>query len=171
MRAPGAGPKGNCTTYPRVTDAGYSSAMVAELGDEDGGEPVQLDWTPVRAIYETDLSTLNALCHHYGISREALLARAARNRWDDQRRTNDDLKLLDRLMWAIERLIDRMGQIELQDSDGSKEAAALGRLVTTLDKMIELRERKIAKPEVQPSAEMVELRKRIDRRLKELGVK
>ena len=146
--------------------------MVEKLGDEEGdGGPVELDWTPVRAVYEMDLSTLNALCHHYGISREALLARATRNRWNDERRTNDDLKLLDRLMWAVERLIDRMGQIELQDSDGSKEAAALGRLVTTLDKMIELRERKIAKPELQPSAEMVELRKRIDRRLKELGVK
>jgi hypothetical protein len=145
--------------------------MVEELGDEDSGGLVGLDWTPVRAVYETDLTTLNALCHHYGIGRGALLARATRNRWSDERRTNDDLKLLDRLMWAIERLIDRMGQIELHESDGSREAAALGRLVTTLDKMIELRERKIAKPEAQPSAEMVELRKRIDRRLQELGVK
>lgn len=146
--------------------------MVEELGDEDGGgAPLALDWTQMRAVYEADLSTLNALCHHFGISREALLARVTRNRWSDERRTNDDLKLLDRLMWAIERLIDRMGQIDLQNSDGSKEAAALGRLVTTLDRMIELRERKIAKPELKPSAEMVELRKRIDRRLKELGVK
>lgn len=146
--------------------------MVEELGDEDGGgAPLALDWTQMRAVYEADLSTLNALCHHFGISREAVSARATRNRWSDERRTNDDLKLLDRLMWAIERLIDRMGQIDLQNSDGSKEAAALGRLVTTLDRMIELRERKIAKPELKPSAEMVELRKRIDRRLKELGVK
>ncbi len=145
--------------------------MVEEMGDADGGAPLALDWTQMRAVYEADLSTLNALCHQFGISREVLSARATRNRWSDERRTNDDLKLLDRLMWAIERLIDRMGQIDLQNSDGSKEAAALGRLVTTLDKMIELRERKIAKPELKPSAEMVELRQRIDRRLKELGVK
>ena len=146
--------------------------MVAELGDEDGGGVLpEAAWTPVRAEYEADLTTLNALCRRHRISREALLGRATRNRWDGQRRTNDDLKLLDRLMWAMERLIDRMGQIELHDSDGSKEAAALGRLATTLDRMIELRERKIAKPQAQPSAEMAELRKRIDRRLKELGVK
>lgn len=146
--------------------------MVAELGIEAGsGAPVEADWPAVRTVYEGDLTTLNALCHEHGLTREELLDRARRNRWNDERRTNDDLKLLDRLMWAMERMIDRMGQIELHDSDGSKEAAALGRLVTTLDTMIELRERKIARPPARPSAEMVELRKRIDRRLKELGVK
>lgn len=147
--------------------------MVAEMGDEGRSVQAGFDWAAVRRDYAANEMTINAICDRHGLSQPALFQRAKSCRWDSEGspRTNDDLKLLDRLMWAMERLIDRMGQIELQDSDGSKEAAALGRLVSTLDRMIELRERKIAKPEAQPSAEMVELRKRIDRRLKELGVK
>lgn len=142
--------------------------MVAEMGDEDG-----IDWMPVRAAYAADEMTINAVCEKFGITREALEARARHNRWDEigRPRTHDDIKLIERLMWGLERLITRMGSIDLDNTDGSKEAAALGRLVATLDRMIALRERKIKPPETQPSREMVELRKRIGRRLEELGVK
>jgi len=143
--------------------------MVAELGDEDGG----FDWAPVRAAYAADEMTLNAICEKYGLTREALQRHAQRARWNDmkQPRTHDDVKMIERLMWSVERLITRMGTMELDNTDGSREAAALGRLVVTLDKMIALRDRKIKAPETQPSREMVELRQRIGRRLEELGVK
>ncbi len=142
--------------------------MVEKLR-EDGG----FDWTPVRAAYAADELTINAICEQFGITREALLLQARKSRWDDQKRprTHDDVKLIERLMWSVERLIARMGTMDLDNTDGSKEAAALGRLVATLDKMIALRERKIKAPEAQPSREMVELRQRIGRRLEELGVK
>lgn len=142
--------------------------MVEKLGD-DGG----FDWKPVRAAYAADEMTLNAICEEFGLTREALQERARRNRWDDMERprTHDDVKLIERLMWSVERLIARLGTMDLDNTDGSKEAAALGRLVVTLDKMIALRERKIKAPEAAPSREMVELRQRIGRRLEELGVK
>lgn len=143
--------------------------------EEVGHKPVRtkFQWAPVRAAYAADELTINAICEQFGITREALLLQARRSRWDDLKRprTSDDVKLIERLLWSVERLIARMGTIDLDNTDGSKEAAALGRLVVTLDKMIALRERKIKAPEAQPSREMVELRQRIGRRLEELGVK
>jgi hypothetical protein len=131
------------------------------------------DWTPVRADYDADALTLNAICEKYGITREALQVQARKSRWDEPKRprSSDDVKLIERLMWSVERVIDHMRSMDLDDSDASRQAAALSRLVGTLDKMIALRERKIKAPEALPSREMVELRQRIGRRLEELGVK
>ena len=147
--------------------------MVAELGH--GGRetpPRKIDWIGARTHYCNDTMTLNAICAQYGMSREELLAHAQSHRWDnaDRPRTSDDHKLLNRLFWGLEQVIESVRTIDLTEMDAGKEAAALGRLVVTLDRMIEMRERKIAKPQAQQSREMVELRKRLGKRLEELGI-
>ena len=130
------------------------------------------DWELIRREVETGDRTYTSICRRHGISRGELQRRIRANRWSAPEA--DDLAsrriLLDGIYWALERLIDRMGEIEL-GLDASREAAVLHRLATTLDKLIAIDKQSTGrKPNARESREMAELKIKIAERLDELGI-
>lgn len=130
------------------------------------------NWATIRQEVETGDSTYIAICRRHRISRGELQRRIRENRWSAPE--TDDLAsrriLVDGLYWALERLIDRMGETEL-GLDASREAAVLHRLARTLEKLIEIDGRSTGrKPNARESREMAELKTKIAERLDELGI-
>ena len=113
-----------------------------------------------------------AICRTFKISRGELARRIKANTWDAPERDDgqDRSLLLDGLLWALERQIDRLGECEL--TDAVKEAAVLQRLATTLEDLARLGDKGVGGATSTPrqTKEMAELRTKIARRLDELDL-
>jgi sugar phosphate isomerase/epimerase len=145
---------------------------VSEPDAEAAAEPV-IDWSLVQAEYEADEETLQQIADKYGIKLSALAWQAQKNRWPP-RRVRGPVDRRTNVVTRLYRLIERqtIAMETVMTEPGDKEVAALGKLVTTLEKLIEIDER-LAKgrapnrQEVDPEGLRKKLAQRIDRLVKE----
>ena len=130
------------------------------------------DWAAVRVAVEAGHRTRNAIAAQHGVTPAAILDRARHCKWEIETdvRGKEHGLLFEKLYWALERQIDYLLVVELTGT-GEHHAAALGKLLQTMDRLtaLEAREKKTEKP--ARSREYVELRERIVRRLAELDVR
>lgn len=160
--------------------------MVAEVGIETGAEMISADATParfraisiagrtwaewesIRPQYENQGERVVDLCARLGISRSSLRQAAIAFEWRLRRpRVIDRTDVIERLF----RLLDR--QVRNLETDMSKagpnEAAVLGRLVNSLDKLITIRDANTAKRHPTRSArEMSDIKARLIARIEQL---
>jgi hypothetical protein len=131
-----------------------------------------INWELVRLQVRAGEMTRNRICAEHGITAQRLAARIKENRWDvDEDATERDRTIL--LGWGyrvLERLLIQLAECEMSET-GEREGVALGRLMTSLDRMIALETRITGrKPTPRQSREMVELRAKIAKRLDELKI-
>lgn len=170
-------------TYPRVTAIGYVCAMVAKKGSEEAGNPpgpqpepesagssASPDWPAIRADYEDGEKSLKALAAEHKTTVAAIRARARRKLWSNWRRTGrvDRAHIIARMFHVIETQVIALE--EHTKSAGDKEAAVLGRLANTLDKLIEIETaaRIDNKPAGAAGRDMKELRDKLAERIAQL---
>lgn len=130
------------------------------------------DWAAVRAEVEAGHRTRNAIAARHGVTPGDILDRATRCKWEIETdvRAKEHGLLFEKLYWALERQIDHLLVVELTGT-GEHHAAALARLLQTMDRLtaLQAREKKAEKP--ARSREYVELRERIVKRLAELDIR
>lgn len=139
----------------------------------DGGglllAPVDIDWAVAQADYESGAGTLDAVAKKHGISRGRLLWRARTHLWRprNKRKGAGGPSLLARMFRLLERQIF---QLENETSPmGEKEAAVLGRVAATLEKLMEIERSSVPpKPAKRHSKDLEELRKKVAARFEEL---
>ena len=140
-------------------------------GDAGGSAPApaELDWALAQVDYESAAETLDAVAAKYGISKSALLWRAKTRCWRprNKRKAAGGPSLLARMFRLLERQIF---QLESETSPmGEKEAAVLGRVAATLERLMQI-ERTAVPPKVvkRTSKDLEELRKKVAARFEEL---
>lgn len=130
-----------------------------------------IDWAPIQLDYESGTETLNAIAGKYGITKGQLLWHARKHCWRPRNKRGGAGRgpsLLARMFRLLERLIF---QLESETSPmGEKEAAALGRVAATLEKLMDI-ERTAVPPKVRKrtSKDLEELRKKVAARFEELA--
>jgi|GEM_PF-719120 len=141
-------------TYPRVTAEGYSLAMVTELGSAalpGDGEPPEsagasspgADWEAVRRDYEQSALTGRQICEKHGVTEGALRWRIKKQFWAARNGVHavDRHQIIKRMFRVLEQQViqlERNMDSSQAGSTGDKEVAVLGKLVVTLEKLIEI---------------------------------
>jgi len=136
------------------------------IGGDSGaqGRGSQLDI--VAEDYRWGRLTIPAICRKHGIARHELLQRAARNKWKTLRDAGTDREILIGMMLGVlEQQIGHLERIEMTQS-GEKEVAVLGKLATTLEKLIDIEDR--SKPRVGAGENMQEIRNKLAQRIENL---
>jgi len=127
-----------------------------------------------RGYFERSDLTLMQIARISGLPAGQIRRLADNNRWsnaDREDRHFDTRLMLARLFEAMEGEIMRL-EARMRDDNKTSEIATLGRLATVMDKLLAL-DGALSKRKTpaRESLEMVELRKRIIRRMTELEVK
>lgn len=133
----------------------------------------QIPWEVVRLQVRLGELTRNRICAEHGITPQRLARHIREKKWDVEVDTGEQDRriIVGKLMLAVEHEIDRIVENRMSDSDGTRETALLGRLTTTLDRLIALETRVRGKPPTpKQSKEMTELRSKIAKRLDALKV-
>jgi len=144
---------------------GGHEAMDATLVQLGGGvaEP---NWDLVQIDYRYGRLTIAAICRKHGITRGDLLLRAARHRWQTLRTDDTDRDILIGLMLGVlERQITHLENVEMT-ATGDKEVVVLGKLASTLEKLIDIEDR--AKAPAGQGEDMQALRTKLARRIENL---
>lgn len=130
-------------------------------------------WDVVRLQVKAGEKTRNRICHEHGITPQRLARRIKECKWDvEEDATSQDRRILvGELLLATEKQVLHLLDAEMSET-GERESALLGRLTTTLDRLIALDTRVSGGPATaRRSKEMTELRTRIAKRLDELQIK
>ncbi|HTJ57004.1 MAG TPA: hypothetical protein VL418_05500 [Devosiaceae bacterium] len=132
---------------------------------EDKPKP---DWEAVRADYEGEGGTLDAICARHGISRSALSWRAKHHLWSQRNRTGnvDRPQIIKRMFRLLEMQLIQLEKDMTQTGD--KEVAVLGKLASTLEKLIEIDNAAAEKPKPTRSKEIHDLRNKLAQRIEQL---
>ena len=139
------------------------------MGKSVADDPARaVDWDAVRRDYETEGLTTNGICRKHGVTADVLAVRARRHRWKDIGRagTTDRAILIRQAFAVLERQVQNLETTEMKDA-GEKEAAVLGKLVATLDKLIEIDNRTTGGQAPAQKREALELRARLVQRIEE----
>jgi hypothetical protein len=132
----------------------------------------EIDWERVRLQVKVGEMTRHRICHEHKITMQRLARRIRENKWDvDEDATDHDRRIMvGELLLAAEKQILHLLEVQMSET-GERESALLGRLTTTLDRLIAL-DIKVTgkKPTARQSKEMTELRAKIAKRLDELKV-
>jgi hypothetical protein len=124
------------------------------------------NWDLVAIDYFYPHRTIAALCKKHGITRGELMLRAARHKWKTLRADDTDrLILIWMLFGVMERQIGNLEETEMTQS-GEKEAAVLGKLATTLEKLIDIEDK--SKAPAGTGENMQELRNKLAQRIDNL---
>lgn len=124
------------------------------------------NWDVVAEDYRWGRLTIPAICRKHRIARNELLQRAAKNKWKTVRDDNTDRDILIGMMLgALEQQIGHLETIEMTKS-GEKEVAVLGKLATTLEKLIDIEDR--SRTPAGTREDMQEIRNKLARRLENL---
>lgn len=132
----------------------------------------KVDWQKVRLQVRAGEMTRNRICAEHGITTRRLARRIRENKWDvDEDATDLDRRIIvDELLLATEKQVLHLLEVEMS-ATGERESLLLGRLVSTLDRLIALDMRVTGKKTTpRQSKEMTELRAKIAKRLDELKV-
>lgn len=128
-----------------------------------------IDWLAVRAAYESGDGTLNGICARFGTTRGKLARRKHAEGWAPRRvgAAASRQQIINRMFRLLERQVRT--QEESMTQDGEKEIAVLGKLASTLEKLIEIdnAEPKVGRPKVE-SEEIKELRHKLAQRIARL---
>ncbi|WP_423068502.1 hypothetical protein [Devosia sp. CN2-171] len=130
-------------------------------------------WDLVRLQVKAGEMTRNRICAEHGITTQRLAQQIRKNKWDvDEDATEHDRRIIiGELFLATELQVLRLLGAQMSET-GERESALLGRLTTTLDRLISLDVRVTGKkPTQRQSKEMTELRAKIAKRLDELKVR
>lgn len=124
------------------------------------------NWDLVAIDYCYPHLTIAALCRKHRITRGELMLRAARHKWKTLRADDTDrLILIWMLFGVMERQIGHLEETEMTPS-GEKEAAVLGKLATTLEKLIDIEDK--SKAPAGTGENMQELRNKLAQRIDNL---
>lgn len=124
------------------------------------------NWDIAAEDYYWGRLTIPAVCRKHGISRNELLQRAARHKWKTLRDNTTDRKILIGMMLGVlEQQVGHLEIIEMTQS-GEREVAVLGKLATTLEKLIDIEDR--SKAPAGTAENMQELRNKLARRIENL---
>jgi hypothetical protein len=129
-----------------------------------------VDWNAVRLDYESREGTLDQVAARHGITRSQLSWKARSEIWRMRNTAagSSGGALLKRLYRLLERQIHDLEKMRGPMSE--KEAATLGRVAATLEKLMEIDRRKDVKTEPRrESKDLKYLRDKVKRRLAELG--
>jgi hypothetical protein len=127
-----------------------------------------VDWSAVQAAYEGDSESIPDICGRFNISRSTLHRAVVRFGWRPrQPRRIDRRNVIMRMFRMLDSQIRNLEQNMTKAGDG--EAALLGKLVTTLDKLIELQERERGRHSSRSAAgTMTDIKSRLIERIEEL---
>lgn len=164
---------------PALPAAGIGSALPAVLptpgapdsvtpspgASPEGAEP---DWAAIRTAYEAGVDSLPEISRTYGITTSAISWRARRQLWAPRYRTTtvDRPLIITRLFRLLERQI-----IELEKNmkeTGEKEVAVLGKLVSTLEKLIDIDKAASPPKPVAQQKDIRDLRNKLAQRIAQL---
>ena len=126
----------------------------------------RVDWAAVQLDYETDNGTLPEICSRHGISDAQLRHRRERHGWKPRNEwTLRVAPLISRMMRVLDGQVRALEKQMTEPVD--KNAALLGTMTKTLEKLIELDERQRAK---QPAKrkEMSDIRNKLAARIEHL---
>jgi hypothetical protein len=129
-------------------------------------------WDAVRADFESEELTEAGICSKYGVRRDELWRRARTNRWRTVHREGglDRLILIRQLFGVLERHIRKLEETEMTEV-GEKETTVLGKLVSTMDKLIEIEGRAGRGNGPEETREMEDIRNKLARRIDRLKQK
>jgi hypothetical protein len=135
---------------------------------DDTDEEPSVDWAAVRAEYETGEETLAVIAARHGITPSALSWRAKKQLWLSRYRTGnvDRPQIIKRMFRVLElQVLALEGNME---KTGEKEVAVLGKLASTLEKLIDIDNAATAvKPRAQRK-DIEELRNKLAQRIAQL---
>lgn len=133
----------------------------------------QIAWNVVRLQVKLGELTRNRICAEHGITPQRLARHIKENKWDvEEDVTGHDRRIvIEKSLLAIEREIDQLLEGSMMD-DPEARVALLGKLSTTMDRLIALDARVTGKkPTPKQSKEMTELRAKIAKRLDGLQIR
>jgi hypothetical protein len=129
-------------------------------------KPAGPNWDIVAEDYYWGRITIPAICRKHGISRGELLQRAARHKWKTLRDdTTDRVILIGMMLGVLEQQIGHLETVNMTQI-GDKEVAVLGKLATTLEKLIDIEDK--SKAPAGTGENMQELRNKLARRIENL---
>jgi hypothetical protein len=136
---------------------------------DDTEEEPSVDWAAVRAEYETGEETLAVIAARHGITPSALSWRAKKQLWLSRYRTGnvDRPQIIKRMFRVLElQVLALEGNME---KTGEKEVAVLGKLASTLEKLIDIDNAATAaaRPRAQRK-DIEELRNKLAQRIAQL---
>ena len=133
---------------------------------EDDETPV--DWVGVRAAYEAGEGTLDEICARFGTTRGKLGHRKLMEAWAPRvlRGGADRAFIIRQLFRLLERQIRQLEKDMTQT--GEKEVAVLGKLASTLEKLIDIEKAAEERPKRGKSQNMHELRDKLAERIEQL---
>ncbi len=131
----------------------------------------EADWDTIRLESESGEGTVVSICKRHSVSKSSLAFRAKRDLWRmrNKQMGSSGPALLARLYRLLERQIFEMEKT--RDLMGDKEAATLGRVAATLEKLMEIERREgQGKPRPKRQSKDLEyLRNKVAKRLEELN--
>jgi hypothetical protein len=128
----------------------------------------QIDWQAVRGDYEGRVGTTAEIARRYGISTKTLNTRAVIDGWAMRniRRTIDRGAIIARMFRVLERQIIQLEK-DMTET-GEKEVAVLGKLASTLEKLIDIDAAAAPEKAAAQSSDIKELRHKLAQRIAQL---
>ena len=148
--------------------AGMTAARRSLRGSVQQDENPSPDWAAIRAEYEAGERTVKEIGARHGRSAAAIHAKARRDLWKPRNRTRgvDRPMIIKRMFVLLERQVIQLG--EDMTHTGEKEAAVLGKLASTLEKLIEIDNAAVGKPKPAQGRKMRDLRDQLAQRIEQL---
>ena len=142
---------------------------VAERASDIGVEVDFGRWDLIRDDMESNTLTEAGICEKYGVSRDDLWARAREGGWRIEHREGglDRLILIRQLFGVLERHVRKLEQVEVTEV-GVKETTVLAKMVSSLDKLIQVEDEASRRSGPEETREMQEIRNKLARRIDNL---
>lgn len=125
-------------------------------------------WLAVRTAYEDNGETTGAIAKRFGIATRTLQNHVMEDGWRRryERRQVDRATIITRMFRVLERQIVFME--ENMTETGEKEVAVLGKLASTLEKLIQIDNAAAETPKAEKTKDMVDLRNKLAERIEQL---
>jgi hypothetical protein len=129
-----------------------------------------LDWDLVRIDFEGDEKTSWAICREYGIHPAELARHAKKAKWTTKHREAglDRTILIQLLFGILDREISKLEKHDMAET-AEKTASGLGRLATTMERLIDLENRAGTGSTPEQTKEMQDIRRKLARRIDRLA--
>ena len=135
---------------------------------DDVAAAPQRDWASIRAAYESGEGTIASICERFDVTKGALEHRSEIDRWvpRNARHANFRSVLLGRMFTVLDKQVQQLAKDDMEKGI-DKQAALLGTMAKTLEKLMEL-DRLDRGNAPKQKKDMRELRERLVRRIDEL---
>lgn len=136
--------------------------------DMTQGSSSEPDWNAIRADYEGTEATVADICASHGVARAQFYRMRAASAWRLRKShaPKDRPAIIARMFRVFERQLENLeGDMK---TTGEKEAAILGKLASTLEKLIEIDNTEGRKPQQKQSRDIETLRAKLAERIDQL---